>query len=456
MPPPITSNTIGPVDIPWAGPAEPDNLNGPRPDTLSAGNPHASEGHAGMTHEAGLRQHMPTDRDGLGPRNRAEYALDPGSQFKGPMFEKNNNGDFVVTPGYFREQFGGLTGLPSLGGKPIEATIEANIKEAQGMSSEEFLAAVVDPEKWDFKNNEDLHDDLKAAGANIGMEDFGNFHAGVLFAARGHDLSSGLSAAGAAQLADQDGGSWLQFLASPIPFVNLDDAARDYTWKGGTWGDTSNNGKGNIDSRQVMNGYDYFFENHADVIPPASVATAFSDWVRGAANLLPDTPKPTTPDNDTQPIGDISGIYNGEGHAPEVDETQQPASDSDIGPIQDVHRPMLKPELNPESEPAFGPHQPALKPDVYGPPAPEKTKGPRDIKADGPGTPSLEQNSGLWQSFKNDATNFGSGIKNTFSDAWSGASSAFSNAWSSTSNAFSNAWNSVSSTVGSWFGGSDW
>lgn len=124
---------------------------------------------------------------------------------------------------------------------------------------------------------------------------------------------------------------------------------------------------------------------------------------------------------------------------------------------EDVHRPKLKPEQNGESEPAIGPRLLAPETDVYGPPAPpKKAEWSGDTKTERSGMNDFGQNSGLLQSFKNGASNVANDFKNTFSDVAGGAANTFSNAMGSIRDAGASMWNSFTSTVGSWFGGSDW
>jgi hypothetical protein len=117
------------------------------------------------------------------------------------------------------------------------------------MTRNEWKAAVTDPKKWDYKNN----DILKQAGfAPTLLDNFGNAHFGIVAQANGWSLAESLSGAGVHQSFFQGGGSKVDAILGGLtnPFLLSDDAARMLTRNGFGWGDNPG------DSLNIMEGYD--------------------------------------------------------------------------------------------------------------------------------------------------------------------------------------------------------
>ncbi|WP_428309768.1 FG-GAP-like repeat-containing protein [Hydrocarboniphaga sp.] len=133
-------------------------------------------------------------------------------------------------------------------GKGID--LEANIKEAAGMTLGEFWDAVKTGGKWDYKNNPEY------AGLNADLlQEFGNFHFGVVANAFGFSAYVAMTGAGMYQVFFQAGGSGIS-LASHIlsaPFTPIVDV--DYLQyqvdAGATFGDLPG------DSAAVLSGWRY-------------------------------------------------------------------------------------------------------------------------------------------------------------------------------------------------------
>ncbi len=85
------------------------------------------------------------------------------------------------------------------------------------------------------------------------MQQFGNWHFGLVFAANGNRLSFSLHGAGQYQAWVQGGGALVQaILSDAMGYQNLiNSAARELTNSGFNWGDNSG------DSLDIMRGHDF-------------------------------------------------------------------------------------------------------------------------------------------------------------------------------------------------------
>lgn len=132
--------------------------------------------------------------------------------------------------------------------------IKANIIEAENMSFLEWEKAVKTNGKWDYKNTLnglDIDDKL--------LDDFGNYHFGIVAAAWGFNLEGSIYGAGANQVLRQGGGN-PDDLAIATALLSLtyggytlyDSITRSMTNSGFTWGDNTG------DAKNIMNGWDYY------------------------------------------------------------------------------------------------------------------------------------------------------------------------------------------------------
>nr|KJZ10481.1 hypothetical protein TW77_07280 [Pseudoalteromonas rubra] len=135
--------------------------------------------------------------------------------------------------------------------------LELNIAEAESMSFEKWEAAVKTGGKWDYKNSLTDYDFSPEL-----LDDFGNFHFGVVAAAYGFNLEGSMFGAGANQVLRQGGGTPRQLhLAIPIlaysggGYLLPDFVSRTATNFGFSWGDNPG------DSINIMNGWDYYHDS---------------------------------------------------------------------------------------------------------------------------------------------------------------------------------------------------
>lgn len=132
--------------------------------------------------------------------------------------------------------------------------LKANIAEAERMSLSEWEKAVKTGGKWDYKNKlSDLNIDPSI------LDDFGNFHFGIVSAAKGFNLEGSMYGAGLNQVMRQGGGNpgdlmiATKILSQTLGgYVLPDIVSRKMTNAGFTWGDNVG------DAINVMIGWDFY------------------------------------------------------------------------------------------------------------------------------------------------------------------------------------------------------
>ncbi|MDE0155657.1 MAG: polymorphic toxin type 44 domain-containing protein [Gammaproteobacteria bacterium] len=138
--------------------------------------------------------------------------------------------------------------------KDAEIDLSAHIAEAEGMSNNDFVLAVQPKGKWDYKYV------LRKLGYSSSLRDnFGNFHFGVVAAARGFNLETAMYGAGYYQTMRQGGGHLGHFVSASVMmfysaggYLLPDFISRRITRGGFTWGDNPG------DSTNIMKGWDYY------------------------------------------------------------------------------------------------------------------------------------------------------------------------------------------------------
>ena len=133
-----------------------------------------------------------------------------------------------------------------------------DMKDAANMQFGDFIKKVETDGDWDYKNSEVLKD----AGINKKLlDEFGNFHFGMVANAFGFGLEAAMYGAGAYQV-KQGGGSKTDFITATNLMTRTagglmlwDGGARAVTRGGFTWGDNPG------DSINIMNGWDYAQNN---------------------------------------------------------------------------------------------------------------------------------------------------------------------------------------------------
>jgi hypothetical protein len=132
--------------------------------------------------------------------------------------------------------------------------LEKNIALAEGMSFPEWYEAVKSGGDWDYKSK------LIAFGFDPKLlDDFGNYHFGVVAAAVGFNLEWSLYGAGVYQVLRQGGGNMSDLRAATNllrltggGYLLPDLVTRNMTNSGFTWGDNPG------DSINIMNGWDFY------------------------------------------------------------------------------------------------------------------------------------------------------------------------------------------------------
>ncbi|RUO79658.1 hypothetical protein CWI83_03980 [Pseudidiomarina taiwanensis] len=137
-----------------------------------------------------------------------------------------------------------------------EIDLSENIRQASEMGLSDFLKwkdKVITFGDWDYKNNKKLLE--SGLFTTEQLDEFGNFHFGVIAAAYGFSLNASVTGAGANQAFRQGGGNKLEAAVSlvsgafsPIRATQV----RREVMSGWTFGDNIG------DSFHIMRGWDYF------------------------------------------------------------------------------------------------------------------------------------------------------------------------------------------------------
>jgi len=132
--------------------------------------------------------------------------------------------------------------------------LDDNILEAEKLSLADWKGKVESGGDWDYK--------VQLLGLGISksdLDDFGNWHFGVVAGAQGFGLAASMYGAGAYQVLKQGGGNSLEFAAATnLMAVTFGGAAlpnsqaRNLTRGGFSWGDNPG------DAINIMNGWDYY------------------------------------------------------------------------------------------------------------------------------------------------------------------------------------------------------
>jgi len=135
--------------------------------------------------------------------------------------------------------------------------LEANMETAKNLSTSEFIEKVKTRGDWDFKSNKLLKNQFDSSL----LDEFGNFHFGMVAAAQGFSLNSTVSGAGAYQAFIQTGGNKFDsFISITSSFAIGQDTSRvrREIMSGFSFGDNPG------DSFNIMLGWDYFHINQTD------------------------------------------------------------------------------------------------------------------------------------------------------------------------------------------------
>jgi hypothetical protein len=133
-----------------------------------------------------------------------------------------------------------------------------NMREAKSMNFSDWQKAVKTGGVWDYKNNS-VFDDLDISSELL--DEFGNFHFGIVAAAFGFSLNSSVSGAGINQFLRQGGGNPLEGLVALTSSWAIRPGAsrvRREVLSGFTFGDNVG------DPVPVMYGWDYYHISSTD------------------------------------------------------------------------------------------------------------------------------------------------------------------------------------------------
>lgn len=139
--------------------------------------------------------------------------------------------------------------------------IDANVEQARNMSLKQWIAKVKSGGDWDYKQLNHIMRMSRFDPARL--DEFGNFHFGIMANAHGFNLEASLYGAGAYQSLVQGGGNLGHlYIATRVlsstagGYLLPDSISRAATRAGFTWGDNPG------DSQNIMNGWDYGQKNY--------------------------------------------------------------------------------------------------------------------------------------------------------------------------------------------------
>ncbi|MGI9284873.1 MAG: hypothetical protein ACR2P1_05760, partial [Pseudomonadales bacterium] len=383
MAPPITSNSIGPMD--FSHPAEPDTRVGQDP--LSSGNPHSSEGHAGMTHETG------------GSRNSAVSAL--ANQNAGTPVKTEPSKPSGPPGGNPFNDPGNFNGLEPSGFAPeLEVSVGINTPFGNGKVSHtasdgNTKASVETPGIVSVEVDPDDGSTLKGkipGGINVSADDKGKVSAEVEL-----DVPVG-------PFGGVIGGGGVN-----IPANNSGDPTTVTVKAGGRVGPTGLNVQADVAfTDRIDDPFDVEGVEPVNRISPEPAGTKtrvdlFTGHLSGPeiTGKLPE--QPTTagaPSFAGSQLIDFASLSN----TPNLGVTAAPPEQPQLGPAVEPHRFAFKPDV-------FGPPAPQILsgPDITGAPQQRPQLGPAVDSTQPTGMPAEEPSfadnvkslaSGAWQSVK--------------------------------------------------------